>query len=99
MQTQQNNIDNENFSVNTGNNFVKNQDELNENLQAEDEQIHNELFELHCRVLMNDDCNAGARTDEDVFVYWICLTLSQWQYTFNITENTPIFSKTFSDRS
>ena len=33
LQTQQNNIDNENFSVNTGNNFVKNQDELNENLQ------------------------------------------------------------------
>ena len=32
LPTQQNDIDNENFSVNTGNTFAKNQDELNENL-------------------------------------------------------------------
>ena len=62
------------------------QDELNENLQEEDEQIDNEFFIQLCSDLMSDDCNVGARNDEDVFVYWICLTLAQWQYTFNITE-------------
>ena len=55
--------------------------------EAEDEQIDNELFTLLCCDQMGDDCNAGARTNENVFVYWISLTLAQWQYTFNITDN------------
>ena len=77
MPTQQNDIYNENFSVNTGSLKKTKQDELNENLQEEDEQIDNEFFILLCSDLMSDDCNVGARNDEDVFVYWICLTLAQ----------------------
>ena len=72
----------------TGNNFSKNQDELNENRQEEDKQIDNELFILLCSDLMSDDCYVGARTDENVFPYWIYLTLDQWQYAFSITDIT-----------
>ena len=39
----------------------------------QEEQIENELFTLLCRNLMGDDCNATARTAEDIFVYSICL--------------------------
>ena len=88
LPTQLNDVDNQNFSVNTGNNFSKNQDELKENRQEEDKQIDNERFILLCSDLMSDDCYVGARTDENVFAYWICLTLSQWQYTFSITDMT-----------
>ena len=88
LPTQLNDVDNQNFSVNTGNNFSKNQDELKENRQEENKQIDNERFILLCSDLMSDDCYVGARTDENVFAYWICLTLSQWQYTFNITDMT-----------
>ena len=88
LPTQLNNVDNKNFSVNTGNNFSKNRDELNGNRQEEDKQIDNELFILLCSDLMSDDCYVGARTDENLFAYWICLSLSQWQYTFNITDMT-----------
>ena len=54
LPTQLNNVDNKNFSVNTGNNFSKNQDELNGNRQEEDKQIDNELFILLCSDLMSD---------------------------------------------
>ena len=61
---------------------------MKENRQEEDKQIDNERFILLCSDLMSDDCYVGARTDENVFAYWICLTLSQWQYIFNITDMT-----------
>ena len=55
---------------------------MNENLQAEDEQIENELFTLLFRNLMGDDCNGVTRTDEDVFVYSICLLEDGRGYIF-----------------
>ena len=88
MSTQQNDIDNENLSVSVANNFAINQDEFNRNVQAKDEQIDNKLFILLYCDLMSDDCNSGARSYDDVIVSWICLTLAQWQYTFNITDNS-----------
>ena len=87
LSTQQNDIDNEN-RVNAVNNFAINQDEFNRNVQAKDEQIDNKLFILLYCDLMSDDCNSGARSYDDVIVLWICLTLAQRQYTFNITDNS-----------